>query len=112
MQNASFYNFEENIKHGNICEGTRKSITCGSNEVIYVKEAWYGRKSGTICRHPYMRDRACSTDPEKSLQIVKDLCDLKRVCTIKPTNRMFGDPCYNTYKYLSLSYGCQQGKHL
>ena len=90
------------------------SITCGSNEVINVKEAWYGRKSTTICPHSAMGNTACSTDPDTSLQIVKNLCDVKMSCNINPGGAMFGDPCGGTYKYLSLSYQCEQeqGMHV
>ena len=97
------------------------SITCGSNEVIKVKEAWYGRKSTTVCQYAacqhvhncaFMKQTSCSTDPEISLQKVKGLCHLKMSCKIKPNSTMFGDPCEGTYKYLSLSYQCEQGKHV
>ena len=77
------------------------TIRCGSNEVINVKEAWYGR-NGTDC----------STDPDKSLQIIKDRCQLKTSCNIMPTNTVFGDPCHGVVKKLYLSYQCDQGKNL
>ena len=77
-----------------------------------VKQAWYGRKSTTACPHSAMGDTDCSTDPDVTLQKVRDLCQLKMSCDLNPGGEMFGDPCGGTYKYLSLSYQCEQGKYL
>ena len=75
-------------------------------------EAWYGRKSTSVCPHSLMGNTDCSSDPGTSLLKVKELCQGKSSCTITAGYSIFGDPCYGTNKYLSLSYKCVESKFL
>ena len=42
----------------------------------------------------------------KSLEQVNNLCDDKESCKVSASNRIFGDPCPGTYKYLEVNYQC------
>lgn len=37
-------------------------------------------------------------------------CNSQTKCSINATTTIFGNPCNNTYKYLSVDYECQNGK--
>ena len=49
----------------------------------------------------------CESD--KSLDRVNDLCDDQESCKVQASNRIFGDPCPGTYKYLEVKYQCFDG---
>ena len=59
----------------------------------------------TTCPDPRILTTQCSAD--NALDIVKGKCDGKKKCRVKSSNKMFGDPCQGTYKYLTVRYTCQ-----
>jgi hypothetical protein len=91
----------------NVCEHQRLYIKCLNHEFIQIIFANYGRVGdNTTCpAEPHlMKDTNCisSTAVEK----VKAACEDKHVCSLEATNAVFGDPCFGTYKYLSVVFHC------
>lgn len=86
------------------CEGQSASISCGKGMVIKAVASNYGRLTKSICPARQMRNLKCETP--NALSTVKSLCDGKQSCDVGATNAVFGEPCRNTAKYLSVSFQC------
>ena len=57
------------------------------------------------CVFPHMARTNCGNE-QKSLTQVQKRCDDKQSCTIEASNKIFGDPCPRTFKYLTFNYNC------
>jgi len=68
-------------------------IKCPKNKKIRVTKALYGTKK-------------CKKASRKSFKIASKLCNGKKKCAIKASNKVFGDPCVGTRKSLKVSYVC------
>ena len=89
-----------------ICEGKTRLIACSHNRALNIIYANYGRTRGkSVCPHRSIRTTRCF-NRRKSLTRVRRLCQGKRRCLLRATNRQFGDPCPGTYKYLRVFYKC------
>eukprot|EP00795_Rhopilema_esculentum_P014022 gene14022-4995_t len=44
----------------------------------------------------------------RTLQAVKRLCHGQPMCKLYAINRVYGDPCVGTYKYLQVTYHCRR----
>merc|ERR1712002_86949 len=88
------------------CEGQKLSLECPEGEVIMVNSSNYGRllSGEEMCPHNSIWDHECRA--QNSLEIVTDKCDGKNSCDVKAKNKVFGDPCRYTYKYLEVSHAC------
>ena len=60
------------------------------------------------CPHSSIKTTKCSA--AKSFDLLKKNCNFKGSCKITPTNGVFGDPCYGTYKYVKLDFYCKPVK--
>jgi len=89
-----------------VCERKSKTIRCSGGSKLYVINANYGRTAGgSVCPHPHsIKSTQCSAS--KSLDIVRSLCQGQTSCTLEARNKVFGDPCYGTHKYLEVNYIC------
>lgn len=75
--------------------------------MISVLDANYGRLSKTVCNE-------CGKQPthnlnclsQNSYNIVRGRCNGKQNCSVSVANCVFGDPCFGTYKYLTVDYEC------
>lgn len=93
-----------------ICEGKKRRISCGRNRVLHIFNANYGRTAGrSVCPSRSIRTKRCYS--RKSFAVVKRLCQGKRSCLLRATNRLFGNPCSSTYKYLQVMYKCVYSKY-
>ena len=88
-----------------ICENSKTTLSCPSNQVINIKEATYGRSNKRTCKHPNMKTTRCSTN--KPLGISRKNCNGRKSCTVSANNGLYGDPCPGTYKYVTVSYSCK-----
>ena len=96
----------EGPKQSLVCEGSRLQLSCGSGQVIRILEANFGRTAGReICPHRSIRNLNCHAS--RSLNIMRARCDGRSACAVPATNRVFGDPCGGTYKYLEVAYDCK-----
>ncbi|KAK3094048.1 hypothetical protein FSP39_023444 [Pinctada imbricata] len=89
-----------------ICEHNSNSITCPAGHLIQIASASYGRTSKGTCWNILNRDTNCKSST--SLNIVKSICDGNNACSLEATNRVYGDPCVGTYKYLTVVYICHE----
>ena len=73
---------------------------------IKVIRANYGRWRKAICNRAkkYMKDTKCAA--KVSRKRVSRSCNGKRTCDIKASNKVFGDPCKGTFKYLRVAHIC------
>lgn len=89
------------------CEGKLAYIKCSYPSKIKVSSAIYGRTADrSICPHPHLPIRTTNCRSSTSDNKVKAMCNGKRICRVKADNGQFGDPCYETYKYLEVKYKC------
>uniref|UniRef100_A0A4W4E0M5 SUEL-type lectin domain-containing protein n=1 Tax=Electrophorus electricus TaxID=8005 RepID=A0A4W4E0M5_ELEEL len=73
------------------CEGDNAVLTCAG--VLNIHNANYGRTDSTV-----------SPNKPKSQFMSVQRCEGKSSCVVPATNSVFSDPCYGTYKYLSIKY--------
>ncbi|XP_076597259.1 L-rhamnose-binding lectin CSL3-like [Chaetodon auriga] len=76
---------------------------------IFVENANYGRQVETMCvdERPYPQIENTHCMSEGTTQIAAESCNGKNTCALEAANSVFGDPCPETYKYLTVSYRCQ-----
>lgn len=97
-----------------ICEsrGNRNAISCEDGEIISVMQASYGRNDVEKCEYlsrtgtPRKHNMDTNCHAGNSLSIVQGKCNNKARCRLRANNRVFGDPCPGTYKYLEVKYRC------
>lgn len=87
-----------------VCESGTINIRCPGAAKIQIQQARYGRSERNVCPHPSIQTTDCSAPSSET--IVKGKCDGSGQCHITASNAVFGDPCRNTYKYLTVKYIC------
>lgn len=91
------------------CEQSFVHLHCDQGQVIFVYGADYGRQDKTTCSfgrpNGQVQNTVCSGSASASR--VADRCNGKQSCVIRSSNRVFGDPCVGTYKYLQVAYVCE-----
>jgi len=87
-----------------ICEHKAATISCPVGTTIKIHNANYGRTSRNVCPHPAIRTTRCYSSTSQFL--VRRSCNNKRSCRLLASHRVFGDPCYGTFKYLEVKYSC------
>ena len=91
------------------CEHSRGHLQCPRGQILKIVSANYGRRAGpSICPHRLTRNRNCGA--RSSLYKVRAACQDKPSCRLWASNRVFGDPCRGTYKYLQVGYRCARRK--
>jgi len=88
------------------CEHKTLKLKCPKKKKIVVVRANYGRWRKAICKRAkkYMKDTKCAA--KLSRKRVSRSCNGKRWCAIKASNKVFGDPCKGTFKYLRVAHIC------
>ncbi|XP_076859323.1 rhamnose-binding lectin-like [Brachyhypopomus gauderio] len=89
------------------CEGNDAVLTCEAG-VLNILGANYGRTDSTTCSAGRPISQTTKTDCSgvKTLSEVMKRCGGHSSCVVPATNEVFSDPCYLTYKYLSIKYSC------
>ncbi|XP_071820644.1 L-rhamnose-binding lectin CSL3-like [Apostichopus japonicus] len=103
---AAFSGTSAQLQTSFVCEGKTLTIECPSGTTIDVEDALYGRDRGpSVCNHRSIRvTSGCKAST--SLSRVRDACQGETSCQISASNRVFGDPCVGTYKFLRVEYKC------
>ena len=90
-----------------ICENKLDSLSCPPHYVIQIKEAIFGRQTTSVCGGCSIPGQCsytnCSLDVTSTLA---SMCDRKHNCDITPSDKLLGDPCFGTIKYLQVTYEC------
>ncbi|XP_014665124.1 PREDICTED: adhesion G protein-coupled receptor L1-like [Priapulus caudatus] len=95
-------------KQTDVCEDKMGVLICGGGQTIRVRDAWYGSTRNSNCRGDTAR---CNTLEKANKSIIRDLkdrCNRKSMCTMRPGNDLWGsDPCPGTRKLLRVDYDCK-----
>ncbi|KAI4904866.1 hypothetical protein NFI96_011567 [Prochilodus magdalenae] len=76
--------------------------------ILTIVKANYGRTDSVTCSAGRPSTSIAKTDcyGTKTLAEVMKSCEGETNCTVPATNSVFSDPCFGTYKYLSIVYSC------
>ncbi len=96
------------IPRNSVCEHSTLTITCPQEQKIHITNANYGRliPSSVFCPYRTTHDDRTDCVSSNSMSVVQKKCDGQQTCSISASNSVFGDPCINTYKYLTVDYDC------
>ena len=92
-----------------ICDSETMLITCPTDQAIDVTTVFYGRLDEITCpREGFMNDTSCSL-PE-AIDIVRSICQNQMTCSLQTPGHVDrdDDPCYLTYKHLTVTYTCRR----
>jgi alpha-L-rhamnosidase len=78
--------------------GTSLTLSCAGGVFERVAFASFGTPTGSMC--PFSVNASCHANT--SVAIVSQLCLGKEACTIPATDKLFGDPCPETKKFLAV----------
>jgi len=90
------------------CEKSELNISCESGKLINLISANYGRSAigQDVCdSHHDTSNTNCKSST--SMEEVAERCSGKVSCSVAASNKVFGDPCRGTYKYLEVQYTCE-----
>eukprot|EP00301_Raphidiophrys_heterophryoidea_P004732 c12036_g2_i1.p1 GENE.c12036_g2_i1~~c12036_g2_i1.p1 ORF type:complete len:511 (+),score=136.14 c12036_g2_i1:1-1533(+) len=85
------------------CEGYTQTLSCASG-VVSVISASYGRSDSTTCPSTSILTTNCTAPA--SLATVQLYCNGQTSCSFGASSGVFGDPCVDTFKYLTTTYEC------
>jgi len=94
------------------------SLSCPLHYTISINDTFYGRReydSIHCTRFPNgdevpIGDLVAYSDcGENKTELVKELCEGKRECVLKPSKHIFGETCFY-YRYLQVKYHCVKDK--
>nr|XP_020466514.1 polycystic kidney disease protein 1-like 2 [Monopterus albus] len=97
------------------CDGQNITLQCGPDQVIHIKDSFYGRKTIHYCRSKLTDEPTPS--PEKCSWVdvtdsVRALCHGLQTCLPPVNMSSFGEPCPALGSYLSVEYHCELGFQL
>ncbi|XP_074538597.1 L-rhamnose-binding lectin SML-like [Halichoeres trimaculatus] len=92
--------------HRTVCENSFTTLHCDVGQVIEVYGAHYGRQDQTICSFQRPAFEVQNVRCSRPVSRVAERCNGKNRCTVRASNKDFGDPCFRTYKYLEVAYTC------
>ncbi|XP_073981340.1 L-rhamnose-binding lectin ELEL-1-like [Rhodnius prolixus] len=87
------------------CEDYTLNISCPDGYYLDIVNAFYGRKDENIC---YRKGKIINTNcsAQTALAVMHSRCNNFQICIVSASKTVFGDPCYDTYKYLEVEYNC------
>ncbi|XP_051805172.1 L-rhamnose-binding lectin CSL3-like isoform X2 [Acanthochromis polyacanthus] len=94
--------------HSVTCEGSEAHLNCGQGHVISVLRAVYGRQDKITCSYGRPASQIQNDHCSRLSGKVAERCNGRMSCSIKASNSEFGDPCRGTYKYLDVTYTCEE----
>merc|ERR1712002_24673 len=92
-----------------VCEGKSLKIKCKGSENIKIYSVFYGRTNHNTCPSKWNKFPFGGCVSKTAPAIVKNNCNGKSSCLLVASNfALGGDPCVGTYKYLTVTWGCEQ----
>ncbi|XP_054920461.1 latrophilin Cirl-like isoform X4 [Dermacentor andersoni] len=88
------------------CEGSQLGFSCPEGQLISLIRANYGRFSISICNEHGTLDWSVDCKSNRSYNVIRDSCGMRRKCSLPASTDVFGDPCPGTFKYLEAHYQC------
>ncbi|KAI8492035.1 hypothetical protein Bbelb_304080 [Branchiostoma belcheri] len=89
-----------------VSEGKSKKLSCPAGETLLIDDAIYGMTSLKVCLSDGLNIKS---EAEMSLPIVWKACQGLQHCTVTASNRIFGNPFFDTKKFLWVAYRCFPG---
>ncbi|CAK8676565.1 unnamed protein product [Clavelina lepadiformis] len=86
------------------CQPHTLDVSCPAGKKIDVVNGYYGRLNSHTCPSFHILTTKCYAFG--SSQLLAFTCDGRQSCSIKASNRFFGNPCWGTQKYLQMHYYC------
>ncbi|XP_030609323.1 L-rhamnose-binding lectin SML-like [Archocentrus centrarchus] len=90
------------------CEHSLAHLQCDAGQIIHVYHADFGRRDPNICSFRRDKERLQNVKCSHPTNKVAERCNRRSSCSMRAASSVFEDPCPNTYKYLELTYTCQQ----
>ncbi|XP_047655684.1 L-rhamnose-binding lectin CSL2-like [Tachysurus fulvidraco] len=89
------------------CDGGTAVLNCGHRRIRIIR-AFYGRLDSTTCAAGRPANQICNRHCylPSAQYIVSSRCNGRCYCHVPVQSCVLPDPCYGTYKYLSISYYC------
>jgi len=90
-------------------------LSCPKYYTIKINKAFYGRHANDMqhCTNynvdPNRIKNECGNDVTTN---VKEKCEGKAYCELLAETRIFGETCFNVYKYLNVEYNCVKDPYL
>ncbi|XP_077500550.1 latrophilin Cirl-like isoform X2 [Amblyomma americanum] len=88
------------------CEGSQLGFSCPEGQLISLIRANYGRFSISICNEHGTLDWSVDCKSNRSYNVIRESCGMRRKCSLPASTELFGDPCPGTFKYLEAHYQC------
>ena len=87
------------------CEHDLLQIACPVGQRLEIIKAVYGRSDATTCPKGILYSTSCTVD---AITAVAARCNGQQVCFGIVLSLVAGypDPCFGTYKYLTVEYRC------
>jgi len=92
-------------------------IDCPVGNVLKIDDVYFGRRAGD--KEQCLKDQDGNKYEEKFITVtseekcelhpvnkIKELCENKRHCYIKPTSGLYGEPCRERSYYMDVTYHC------
>jgi len=137
-ENTIFYDENEfdkldkivNVTQKYLCEYNDKKpsesfegyyLTCPTHYTISINNTFYGRFKGDVERCNSYHDgrkvplRKLEVNEDcgsKPIDTLKEYCENRKECLVRPCNSFFGKTCLSTYKYLYVDYYCQKDSEI
>ncbi|XP_056304048.1 uncharacterized protein LOC130216180 [Danio aesculapii] len=91
-----------------VCEDHVMQLSCPGRK-IKILNANYGRTDSSTCITNRPPGQILNTNCHSSfsLSVVSGSCDGHESCSVPATNGEFSDPCFGTYKFLTVKYCCR-----
>lgn len=89
-----------------VCEESNLTLSCDHLSHINVIRANFGRFSILTCNPMGYLDLSVICKGEDTFNLTSTLCNRKSYCTLLASDKIFGDPCPATPKYLEVQYEC------
>ncbi|XP_031422832.1 L-rhamnose-binding lectin CSL3-like [Clupea harengus] len=84
------------------CENSRNVISCARGS-LSIHHANYGRRDRLTCPHRLATTSHCYHSQTSNL---RSRCNGRNSCQLHASNAIFSDPCRGVYKYLEVTYSC------
>lgn len=91
-----------------VCEGDSLLLSCDTHQFLSILSANFGREENDVCTIDRQINDTCKSP--SALNIMQNLCEDNKACTVTASASVFGDHCPNVTRYLCVLYVCKEGK--
>ena len=88
------------------CEHEDMRISCPAGSVISVTSGFFGRTTWRIYQQWYSLAWDLNCVSETAPGKIRGLCNGQNSCDVPTKTDYYGEPCWDTYKYVNVKYRC------